>query len=103
MGQIFKLKIESNSVSRLNPLIGNPLCIDLKKINLESMQRRPQASSGIVYIYDAENKIAFSYYEDIVNGDIVLDQYGIRDWVETIPQKSISIAAISNLYRIIGL
>lgn len=67
------------------------------------MQRRPQASSGIVYIYDAENKIAFSYYEDIVNGDIVLDQYGIRDWVETIPQKSISIAAISNLYRIIGL
>lgn len=103
IGNIFKLKIESNSVSRLNPLIGNPLCIDLKKINLESMQRRPQASSGIVYIYDPDNKIAFSYYDDIVNGDIVLDQYGIRDWAETIPQKSISIASIANLYRIIGL
>lgn len=103
IGNIFKLRIESNSVSRLNPLIGNPLCIDLKKINLESMRRCPQASSGIVYIYDTDNKIAFSYYDDIVNGDIVLDQYGIRDWAETIPQRSISIASIANLYRIIGL
>lgn len=103
IGKIFKLEIKDNSIERLNPLIGNPICIDLKKVNFDSMQRRPQYSSGIVYIYDMDNRIAFSYYDDIVNGDIVLDQYGIRDWAESIPQKNISIAAISNLYRIIGL
>lgn len=33
----------------------------------------------------------------------VKDDYGIRDWVESLPEKSISMASIANSYRIIGL
>ena len=29
--------------------------------------------------------------------------YGIRDWVESLPVKSISMATLANSYRIVGL
>lgn len=33
----------------------------------------------------------------------ILDEYGIRDWVESLPTKSIAMATLANSYRIIGL
>jgi len=33
----------------------------------------------------------------------ILDDYGIRDWVESLPTRSISMATLANSYRIIGL
>lgn len=59
--------------------------------------------SGIHYIYDKTNKIAFSYLVDTIDEDWILDDYGIRDWVESLPTKSISLATIANSYKIIGL
>lgn len=35
--------------------------------------------------------------------DEVLDIYGIRNWVESLPEKNISIASLANSYNIIGL
>lgn len=49
------------------------------------------------------NKIAFSYLVDTIDEDWILDDYGIRDWVESLPTKSISLATIANSYKIIGL
>lgn len=54
-------------------------------------------------IYDKTNKIAFSYLVDTIDEDWILDDYGIRDWVESLPTKSISLATIANSYKIIGL
>ena len=54
-------------------------------------------------ISDTENKIAFSHYTDDLDGDWILDDYGIRSWVESLPTKSISMATLANSYRIIGL
>lgn len=40
---------------------------------------------------------------DTIDEDWILDDYGIRDWVESLPTKSISLATIANSYKIIGL
>lgn len=53
--------------------------------------------------FTSENKIAFSHYTDDLDGDWILDDYGIRSWVESLPTKSISMATLANSYRIIGL
>lgn len=47
-----------------------------------------------------ETKIAFN--EDEEYGDYVLDYYGIRDWVESLPKRSTSMMILQN-YTIIGL
>lgn len=41
------------------------------------------------------------YVDD--NDDEVLDIYGIRDWVENLPEKRVTISSIANHYNIIGL
>lgn len=99
----YELRISSNSVTRLNPKIGNPLCIDLPKVNEANMYTYTNPRTGIQYINDTENKIAFSHYTDDLDGDWILDDYGIRSWVESLPTKSISMATLANSYRIIGL
>ena len=99
----YELRISSNSVTRLNPQIGNPLCIDLPKVDEATMYTYINPRTGIQYIYDIKNKIAFSHFTDDLDGDWILDDYGIRDWVELLPTKSISMATLANSYRIIGL
>lgn len=102
-GKYYDLEIRSNSENRLNPIIGNPLCLDLKTVDEASMYTYTNPRTGIQYIYDKENKIAFSHFTDELDGDWILDDYGIRDWVESLPIKSISMATLANSYRIIGL
>lgn len=59
--------------------------------------------TGMQYIYDRKNHIAFAHYIDELDGDWILDEYGIRTWVESLPIKSISMASLANSYHIIGL
>lgn len=41
------------------------------------------------------------YVDD--DDDEVLDVYGIRDWVENLPEKRVTISSLANHYNIIGL
>ena len=59
--------------------------------------------TNIEYIYDPVNKIAFSYLIDRGYDDWILDDYVIRDWVESIPEKRVSITSLANSYKIIAL
>jgi len=59
--------------------------------------------TGMQYIYDRQNRIAFSHYIDELDGDWILDEYGIRTWVESLPTKNISMASLASSYHIIGL
>lgn len=100
----YGLDIKSNSATRLNPTIGNPfVCIDLKSVSEPDMYTYTNPSTGIQYIYYTKAKIAFAHYIDKLDGDWILDDYGIRDWVESLPVKSISMATLANSYKIIGL
>ena len=101
--EFYDLEIRINSSTRLNPIMGTPLCIDLGKIDESSMYVYSNPRTGIQYIYDRTNKIAFSHLVDDLDGDWILDEYGIRDWVESLETKSIALATIANSYKIIGL
>ena len=80
-----------------------PLCIGLKEFNETRMFRYTNPKTGMEYIYDTTKRIAFSHLTDRIDGDWILDHYGIRDWVESLPTKSISMATLANSYTIIGL
>lgn len=99
----YDLEIRYNSVTRLNPQMGRPLCVDLGKIDETTMYTYTNPRTDIQYIYDSKNKVAFSHLIDNMDGDWILDDYGIRDWIESLSTKSISMATIANSYRIIGL
>lgn len=98
----FDLEIGANSVKRLNPQMGNPLCIDLRQVDESSMAVYTNPRTGVQYIYDKAKRIAFSHIIDDIDEDWILDEYGIRDWVESLPKKSISMATLAS-YTIIGL
>lgn len=99
----FGLGFKSNAGTKLNPVMRTPLCISLKEFNETRMFRYTNPKTGIEYIYDTTKRIAFSHLTDRIDGDWILDYYGIRDWVESLPTKSISMATLANSYMIIGL
>lgn len=67
-----------------------------------ALKLKSSSITDIEYIYDPVTRMCFSYYTD-EGDDEVLDIYGIRDWVELLPEKRISIASLANSYTIIGL
>lgn len=102
--QFYDLRIVSNSTLKLNPqMVGPFLCIDLGKFDESTMYTVTNSRTGMQYIYDSKTKVAFSHLVDDLDGDWILDDYGIRDWVESLPVKNISMATIANSYKIIGL
>ncbi len=99
----YNVKVSMNSSRKLNSYVMSPLVIDLNTINESSMYRYHNPKSDMVYIYDRIHRVALSYYFDPLDEDWVLDEYGMRDWVESLPEKRISMASLANSYRIIGL
>lgn len=103
--RFYELKIDANPVTRLNPVVSSAkyINIDIKKIDESSMYVYTNERTNIQYIYDVKNKVAFSHYIDALDEDWLLDEYGIRTWVEELPVKKISMASLANSYHIIGL
>lgn len=101
--QFYDLEIRANSATRLNPIMGKPLCFVFNNFNEADMYTYTNPNTGMQYIYDKKNRVAFCHLTDNIDGDWILDDYGIRDWVESLPYKSISMAALANSYKIIGL
>lgn len=58
--------------------------------------------TNIEYIYDPATHLCLSYYIN-KGDDRILDIYGIRNWIESLPEKKISITTLANSYKIIGL
>lgn len=96
------IEISYNKRTRLNPNLRSPLCIDLAGFKERNFYKFYYEKTGIQYIYDPSTRICFSYFVD-EGDDEVLDLYGIRGWVESLPDKNISIASLANSYNIIGL
>jgi len=56
-------------------------------------------NTNIWYIYDSTNRVAFSYYND----EYIPECYGMLDWINSLPEKPISVNSLYQLYTIIGL
>lgn len=99
----FDLGFRTNAGVKLNPTMRTPLCININGFNETTMYRYKNVKTGMEYIYDTTRRIAFSHLTDTIDEDWILDDYGIRDWIESLPVKSISMATLANSYKIIGL
>lgn len=100
--QFYKLYISINTRSWLTPAYGIPLCIDISKFDENNMQIVYNSKTGVTYLCDTTNKVAFSCMIDY--DDSVLDDYGIRQLVDRLPENtSLNINRLINNYRIIGL
>lgn len=97
-----EIDLDYNKKVRINPMFRNPLCIEIDNFNKSNFYRFYYQKTGIEYIYNPQTHIAFSFYID-EDDDEVLDIYGIRNWVESMPERKTSIASIANNYNIIGL
>ena len=98
----YKLGIRSNPTLHIQPAYGVPLCVDIPKFDEKNMQIFYNGNTGITYFCDITNKIAFSCMIDY--DDSVLMDYGIKDWVDTLPENTnLTINKLINNYRIIGL
>ena len=72
-GNFYELEITANPIARLNPSATSDKYIC---VDLKYMDKKNMA---------------------------VLDEYGIRTWVESLPTKNISMASLASSYHIIGL
>lgn len=96
------LQFKTNYETKYNPNVRKPLCVRMDGFIEENMYLYEDTNSQMRYIYDPISKIALSYHYDEDYEDYVLDYYGIRDWVESLPKRNISIMILQN-YTIIGL
>lgn len=96
------LTFSTNYNTTYNPNVRKPLCIRMDGFDESKMTLFEDPNSNMRYIYDSSKKIAFSYLYDPEYGDEVLDYYGIRDWVDSLPKRKISLMILQN-YTIIGL
>lgn len=96
------LQFSTNYNTTYNPNVRKPLCVRMNGFNEDNMYLYEDTNSNMRYIYDPTNKIALSYLYDEDYEDYVLDYYGIREWVESLPKRKISMMILQN-YTIIGL
>lgn len=96
------LQFITNYNTTYNPNVRKPLCVRMDGFNEDNMYLYEDTNSNMRYIYNPTNKIALSYLYDEDYEDYVLDYYGIRDWVESLPKRKISMMILQN-YTIIGL
>ena len=96
------IEISYNKDTKLNPTLNSPLSIELTGFNERNFYRFYYEKTNIEYIYDPATHLCLSYYIN-KGDDRILDIYGIRNWIESLPEKKISITTLANSYKIIGL
>lgn len=96
------IEISYNKETKLNPTLKSPLRIELTGFNERNFYRFYYEKTNIEYIYDPATHLCLSYYIN-KGDDRILDIYGIRNWIESLPEKKISITTLANSYKIIGL
>lgn len=95
----YKLLIKANPNTIINPIMRIPLSFKINEIHEDAVYKYRNDNSNVWCVYDPVSLVAYSYYDD----DYILDAYGIMDWINSIPEKPISMMSLYQRYRIFGL
>lgn len=95
----YKCTIKADANKIVTPIIRVPLSIELKEIQESRMCKFKNADTNMWYIYDPVGLCAYSFYLD----DYILDVYGMKNWINTVPVQPISMTSLYQRYTIIGL
>lgn len=96
----YQCEIRSNPKKTLNPIIRIPFNMSLPGFDESNMYKFKNDETNMWYIYDSVKRYAFAYYD--LDG-MIPDIYGISNWIETIPEKKLSMTVLSQFYKVIGL
>lgn len=96
----YQCEIRSNPRKTLNPIIRIPFNMSLSGFDESNMYKFKNDETNMWYIYDSVKRYAFAYYD--LDG-MIPDIYGISNWIETIPEKKLSMTVLSQFYKVIGL
>lgn len=72
---------------------------NLKGINESKMYKYYNEDTEMWYMYDMDSAIALAFWYD----DYILRYYGLTEWFENLPEKSIKMVSLSNNFKIYGL
>lgn len=97
--KFYQCEIKTNTSKIIRPYLRIPLTIELKKFNETKVFKYKNPATNIWYIYDMNSRITLSYYDD----EYIPWVYGMNEWFDSIPVKSISMSALYQLFTIIGL
>lgn len=89
------IRIQNTGLSHYNPYEK----VNLGEVDESKMKKFVNTRNGMVYLFDAQKKVAFSFPDD----DYTVDVYGIRDWVERMPTGTVSMTLLERDYTIVGL
>lgn len=95
----YKCLIKSDANKTILPLIRVPLSVNLKNVQEDRMYKFYNEESDMWYIYDTVGLSAYSFYLD----DYILEVYGMKQWVDSLQEKPISMTNLYQRYTIIGL
>ncbi len=98
-GQYYQCRIEANFSKTITPILRIPLNVDISQLDESRLCKFRNPDTEMWYIYDSVSKVAYSYYFD----EYILEMYGMLDWINSIPEKNISMTSLQQLYRIEGL
>lgn len=98
------LRFVKNYSTRYNPDVRDPLCIRLDGFDGDNLLRHVE-DNGMVYLYNRKARFALSYYSDDGLEDKTMDDYGMWDWYDAIPDEGNRRIQMMTLigYTIIGL
>lgn len=95
----YQLTIKADPNKTINPIIQTTLSFQINNVVESGMYKFKNTNTNIWYIYNPASLYCFAYYDD----DYILDAYGILDWVNSIPIKTVSMTTLYQRYRIFGL
>lgn len=95
----YQCEVRTNPQKIVTPYLRTPLAIELKKFDESSVYKYKNPKTNIWYIYDTKSRIAYSYYDE----EYIPWVYGMLDWFTAVPEKSIPMSTLYQLFTIIGL
>ena len=95
----YKLAIKANPNKIINPIIQTTLSFPINNVKESGMYKFKNSNTNIWYIYNPTSLYCFAFYDD----DYIPDAYGIADWINSIPIKTVSMTTLYQRYRIFGL
>ena len=92
-----------NSSTWLDPYDRKPLCLRLDGFDETKAYKYIPSGMNVGYIYIPTAKVALSYYISDDGDDSILFDYGLWDWVDSLPVRGISLNSLADYYTVIGL
>lgn len=102
-GLMFKgVEMSGNLKKVLYPYLRSPLTT-FAVCDFKNMRKYQNPYTNVLYLYDDSSRIAFSVYNGPEGDYDAIKYYGLAEFIDSLPEKVISLKNLSENYKVIGL